>query len=146
MWTWPHVFLSHSQRVLRMLGLLSLWTMPHILWKPQAGPQVAGGSCQPGHGPTSPRKLTAHPEEAVGSCQHRHSPIFPEVKVQVLSGLTWPHIFLSLTIRPEEAGGSCQHRCGPKSSKNFTVGPEEAGDSCQCGLATHIFLRPHHRP
>ena len=100
MWMWPHVFLSHSQRVLRTLGLLSLWTMPHILWKPQAGPQVAGGSCQPGHGPMSPRKLTAGPEGAVGSCQHRRSPICPEAKVLVLrrtgflSGLTWPLIFL----------------------------------------------------
>ena len=99
-WTWPHVFLSHSQRVLRTLGLLSLWTMPHILWKPHSRSSGAGGSCHPGHGPTSPRKLTAGPEEAVGSCQHTRSPLCPEAKVQVLrktgflSALTWPHIFL----------------------------------------------------
>ena len=100
MWTWPNVFLSHSQQVLRMAGLLSLWTMPHILWKPHSRSSGGRGSCQPGHDPTPPRKLTMGPEEAVGSCQHRPSPIYPKAEVQilrrtgVLSVLMWPHIFL----------------------------------------------------
>ena len=144
MGTWPHVFLSHSQRVLRTRVSCQPGLCLTYSGSLTAGSQDAGGSCQPGHGPTSPRKLTVGPEEAVGSCQPRRSPMCPEAKVQVLRR-TWPHIFLCLTIRLEEPGSSCQHGRGPKSSRSFTVHPEEAGDSCQCGFSIHIFLRPHHR-
>ena len=132
MWMWPHVFLGHSQQVLRTRVSCHCGLCFTSSGSLTAGPQEAKGSCQPGHGPMAPRKLTAGPEGAVGSCQHRRSPICPEAKVLILKRLetpvsldSAPTFFLRLTTGPDKDGVFCLHGSIPIFPEVYTGGPED---------------------
>ena len=95
----------------------------------------------PGHGPMSPRKLTAGPEGAVGSCKHRHSPIYPEAKGQVLrrpetplSVDSAPTSFLRLTTGSDKPGVSVCMEASPYFPKS-TPGVLRTSASCCVGVA-----------